>query len=253
MSLCKDCFKAVRHDGTPNGKMETIGGVETYVAIPEKEYPKDKAVVFLSDAFGLFVNNKLLTDSFAENGYQTYTPDLFTGDPFTVDMFTRPGFNAMTDWFPKHSPAITRPIVDSFLKGLRERGITTLALTGYCFGARFVFDLAFEPSSATGIRTIVVSHPSMLQVPADFEMLVTKGTAPLLVNTCEKDEQFPIEQQTKADEVLGGGRYKPGYERTYWPGCEHGFTVRGDLSVPEVKAGKEGAFKATIDWFNKYI
>jgi len=29
--------------------------------------------------------------------------------------------------------------------------------------------------------------------------------------------------------------------------------VRGDLSKPEIKAGKEGAFKATVDWFIKYL
>jgi len=29
--------------------------------------------------------------------------------------------------------------------------------------------------------------------------------------------------------------------------------VRGDLSKPEVKAGKEGAFKATVEWFAQYL
>lgn len=40
---------------------------------------------------------------------------------------------------------------------------------------------------------------------------------------------FPPEQQTVADEVLGGRKFAPGYERTYWDGCAHGFAVRGDL------------------------
>lgn len=29
--------------------------------------------------------------------------------------------------------------------------------------------------------------------------------------------------------MLGNGQYEPGYKRTYWEGCTHGFTVRGDL------------------------
>ena len=51
------------------------------------------------------------------------------------------------------------------------------------------------------------------------------------------------------DELLGDGKYKPGYSRTYWEGCTHGFAVRGDMSDPKVKAGKEGAFKATAEFF----
>ena len=40
---------------------------------------------------------------------------------------------------------------------------------------------------------------------------------------------FPIEAQSKADEMFGSGKFAPGYERTYWDGCTHGFAVRGDL------------------------
>ena len=40
---------------------------------------------------------------------------------------------------------------------------------------------------------------------------------------------FPIEAQSKADEMFGGGKFAPGYERTYWDGCTHGFAVRGDM------------------------
>lgn len=56
-----------------------------------------------------------------------------------------------------------------------------------------------------------------------------KAKAPLLINSCETDSQFPLEAQAKADEILGGGKFVPGYERTYWDGCTHGFAVRGDM------------------------
>ena len=32
-----------------------------------------------------------------------------------------------------------------------------------------------------------------------------------------------------ADELMGGGKFAPGYERTYWEGCTHGFATKGDL------------------------
>jgi hypothetical protein len=61
MSFCDDCFKgaysgtyvqrrnlivlpAVRHEGTPVGKVEKINGVETYVTLPEGQYKKDTAI-----------------------------------------------------------------------------------------------------------------------------------------------------------------------------------------------------------------
>jgi hypothetical protein len=41
----------------PPGKFETIGGVYTYVATPTVDYPKDKAILFLTDVFGpQFIN-----------------------------------------------------------------------------------------------------------------------------------------------------------------------------------------------------
>jgi dienelactone hydrolase len=73
--------------------------------------------------------------------------------------------------------------------------------------------------------------------------------APLLINSCEFDQLFPPEAAAKADSLLGGDKFTPGYKREYYEGCSHGFTIRGDLSDPKVKEGKEGAFKATVEWF----
>ena len=141
-------------------------------------------------------------------------------------------------------------------------------------GGRYVFDLAFEDV----IKVAVVSHPSRLEIPDDlkascsqnfwlekYTFLICLGpvfskqkyastvTAPLLINSCEVDSRFPKEAQEMADEILGGGKFTPGYKREYFEGCTHGFAVRGDLSDPKVKAGKEGSFKAAAEWFLKYL
>ena len=84
-----------------------------------------------------------------------------------------------------------------------------------------MFALAKEHITSVSI----VSHPSLLQVPADIEQYRDLATAPLLINSCEVDQQFPIEKQKGTDELLGDGKFKPGYKRTYWDGCEHGFAV----------------------------
>jgi len=148
-----------------------------------------------------------------------------------------------------HGKEKTRPPLDNVFKGLQERGITTFGASGYCLGGRYVFDLAFEHI----IKVSVTAHPSRLQIPADLEKYATTCTAPLLINSCEVDKQFPIEAQAKADEILGDGKFQPGYLRTNADGCVHGFAVRGDLSNPKVTAGKELAFKASVEWFQKHL
>ena len=55
-----------------------------------------------------------------------------------------------------------------------------------------------------------------------------KSKAPLLINSCEDDPAFPQEAQKVADEIFSG-KFAPGYQRTYWEGCSHGFAVRGDM------------------------
>ena len=109
-----------------------------------------------------------------------------------------------------------------------------------------MFNFAFAKEIAVSAN----AHPSLL-TPEDLDKYAKEAEAPLLINTCETDPQFPKEKQEHADKVLAG--FAAGYSRPYFPGATHGFAVRGDLSIPEVKAAKEGAFKNTVEWFIKYL
>ncbi|KAG5634666.1 hypothetical protein H0H81_001210, partial [Sphagnurus paluster] len=234
-------------------KWEEIGGVRCYVGTPSVDYPKDKVVLFLTDVFGPeLVNAQLLVDDFARNGFRTIAPDYFNGDAIPDGTSLHPGASGDFDvmkWFGKHGQAETRPILDNLIKALKEEGVTEFAATGYCFGGRYVFDLAYDHV----IKVAATSHPSLLQIPADLEKYASTAKAPLLINSCTIDPQFPADAQAKADEILGNGNFAPGYVREYFDGCTHGFAVRGDLSDPKVKAGKEGAFKSTVEWFFKHL
>ncbi|CAK5268067.1 unnamed protein product, partial [Mycena citricolor] len=192
----------------------------------------DKAILFLTDVFGLpLVNNKLLADDFARNGFKTYVPDLFAGDSVNPDAMTTGTFNR-EEWSPNHTQEKTRPIIDKLMTALEAQGVTRFAAVGYCFGGRYVFDLAFDHK----IAAAAVAHPSRLQTPADLEKYAATATAPLLINSCTVDKQFPVEAAIQADEILKG--FAPGYKREHFEGCTHGFAVRGDMSIPAVKAGK---------------
>ncbi|KAI0731391.1 alpha/beta-hydrolase [Earliella scabrosa] len=250
MSLCKDCISGVRHEGTPEGKRETIGGIECYIATPNIDYPKDKVVLFFTDVFGLELNNSLLlADDYARNGFKVVMPELFKGDPIPVDGLN-PGSNFdFMAWLAKHPIDEVDERIRAVINALKAEGVSKFGSVGYCFGARPAFDLAFTGE----IHVVAVSHPSLLKIPDDIQKYLEVSKAPLLINSCETDSMFPIPAQEQTDAILGGGKFAPGYERTYWPGCVHGFAVRGDLSNPQVKAGKEGAFKANVEFLIKYL
>ncbi|TFK69288.1 chlorocatechol-degradation protein [Pluteus cervinus] len=251
MSLCANCVKGYLYEGTPTGKWEKIGGVDCYVATPDphKHLWPHKVVLYLPDVFGAqLINSQLLADNFASQGFKTIVVDYFGGDPIPADGLD-PGSTFDTGaWFARHPAETARPYLDSVISALKKQGIKELGGTGYCYGGRMVFDLAF----ANAIQVAVASHPSLLQNPTDLNRYLNESKAPLLINSAEFDTSFTPEFQTKADELLGGGKFPPGYLRTFWPGCSHGFAVRGDLSDPLVKAGQEGAFKAAVDWFRAY-
>ncbi|KAJ3489189.1 hypothetical protein NLI96_g2310 [Meripilus lineatus] len=248
MSLCKHCISGVRHEGTPAGKFEEVGGIRTYVATPTVDYPKDKVLLYLTDIFGPdLLNHQLLADDFAINGFKVYVPDLFNGDACPADSL-EPGssFDLMA-WIGKHGADTTAPIFDAVIGALKTQGITRIGTTGYCYGGRGCFDLAI----ANRTNVTVVAHPSLLRVPEDLEAYEAKSQAPLLINSCQIDSQFPITAQEIADKLLTG--FGPGYKRTYSAGCTHGFAVRGDLSDPVVKAGKENVFKATVEFLIEHL
>jgi len=247
MSFCKDCISGARHEGTPGGTYEEINGIKTYVATPTTDHPKDKAILYVTDVFGLELqNNRLLPDDFARNGFKVYVPELFEGDPVPEDAFNPgSGFN-LQEWFPKHPPVDTGKRVRKVIDGLKEKGVVIYGATGYCYGARLVFDLAFD----NVIHAAVISHPSLLK-PEDLDTYIAKSKAPLLINSCEFDDPFPPSLAKTADEKFAN--FAPGYRRAHFDGVHHGFAARGDLNNPTVKTAKEGAFKNSVEWFIKNL
>lgn len=113
--------------------------VNTYITYPKDNKTPEKAIVFLTDIFGIFPNSQLLADEFAKSGYLTVIPDLFAGDQISVaDMES--GKADLPSWLPKHQPANVDPIVEASIKYVRETlGVKSVGAVGYCFGAKVCF------------------------------------------------------------------------------------------------------------------
>lgn len=233
-------------EGTPKGVMKTINGVNTYVAKAHRASNPRRALLLLTDIFGLpLVNSKLMADDFAANGFDTFIPDYLNGD--SVPINPDPTFN-MTAWFTRHGEAQTMPVLLATMAGLEKKGFTEFASTGYCFGGLYSTRL----SQKNLVKVGTMAHPSLLTTPDDFNTLLTHSHVPVQINSAQLDTAFSPAIQAIADSILGDGKYKPGYNRTFFTGVGHGFAVRANLSDPVAKAAKEGAFIAAVEWLREH-
>jgi dienelactone hydrolase len=107
-----------------------------YFAYPKENRASGKAILFLSDVFGIYDNSKLLADAFAGSGYLTVIPDLFSGDAIQLGGFLD-GKVDIQSWLKNHEADTIDLVVERSIKYLREElGIKRLGTVGYCFGGK---------------------------------------------------------------------------------------------------------------------
>jgi dienelactone hydrolase len=232
------CTRGFRHEGKSVGSLESFNGVETYV-VGDKS--SKKVLYIITDVIGhKFINAQLLADQFSESGYLVVMPDLFNGDPVALN--PPAGFDFGANWLPKHTPAVTRPIVDKVYDAIVEKYHPKyIAAIGYCFGAKYVVQLLGEKKIHCGAGC----HPSFVTID---EIKAIK--APLLICGAETDSIYTEELRRQTETALK--EIKATYFTTLASGVEHGFSVRGDISNPVIKFAKEKAFRDSLEWFNHF-
>lgn len=231
----------IRHTGAVYGQNITYQGIKLYETKPSCRQPQI-GVVYLTDAFGIeFINNRLLADSFARAGFYTVIPDILQGDPAPFDLAT-PGFNS-TAWTLLHGPAAVDPIITKGIQYLQSKGFTRIGVAGYCFGGKYTFRHITPTSGATAG---FAAHPSFL----DNTEILAIGK-PVSVAEAEIDAMNPPPRRAEVEALLANNTTQP-YQVNLYGGTAHGFTTRGDVSVPEVKFGKEGAFYQAVRWFSAW-
>lgn len=66
--------------------MMKIDDIEYYIAKPTgKIVHNETAILYLPDVLSIWQNSKLMADQYAANGYLCLIPDLFNGDPLTLN------------------------------------------------------------------------------------------------------------------------------------------------------------------------
>ncbi|KAB8229738.1 dienelactone hydrolase family protein [Aspergillus alliaceus] len=235
------CATGFKHEGNPVGEIKNVNGIDTYVVYP-KDKNTEKAVIILSDIFGIYVNAQLIADEFAANGYLCVLPDLFQGDAISLSD-KESGKADLQAWFPSHQPTHVDPVVEATIKYVREElGAKRVAGAGYCFGAKYVCRHMKDGKLDVGYN----AHPSFV---THEELGAITG--PLSIAASEIDSIFTTQLRHESEETLK----KTGqpWQINLFSGVSHGFAVRADLSNKHFKFAKEQAFCQAVNWFRQYL
>jgi len=241
---CEDCFTGVKHSGDPVGKTVTIAEVPTYLSEPPpsvatRSGPK-KVVLFFSDVYGPFyLNNQLLQDYFASQGFFVVGIDYFLGDP--IYKHTEEGFdrNAWVGTSRAKASEITPKWIEEVRKQYGADG--KYCAVGYCFGAPFAMDLGATDNIVAG----AFAHPGFL-TEDQFKNL----KHPLLMSCAETDFTFPTEFRRRAEDLLV--EKKAQYQIQVFSRVQHGFAVRGDMENSDARWAKEESARGIIGWFTRF-
>mmetsp|Transcript_2130 Transcript_2130/g.2085 ORF Transcript_2130/g.2085 Transcript_2130/m.2085 type:complete len:240 (-) Transcript_2130:109-828(-) len=230
------CLKVVYHEGETKGQFKEIAGLDTYQT--GEKFGDEEIIVILTDIYGYKLSNVLLiADQLAEMSCrQVLIPDILMGEPITPS-------DDFSAWLEKHSSETTKPIVDGFLAQLtKEKSPKSLFGIGYCFGAKY----CIQNLTKDGYLTAgAVAHPSFVSVEE-----VEAVTKPILISAAETDSIFPEELRNKTIQILAANKIR--YQLDLFLGVSHGFAVKGDLSISEVKYAKEKVLIDQVYFFSQF-
>ncbi|KAH8831896.1 dienelactone hydrolase endo-1,3,1,4-beta-D-glucanase [Flagelloscypha sp. PMI_526] len=265
---CPDCLRGEILQGEPKGVTQPDGSYFRAAPNPETS-DKSKAVVLLTDVFGLALpNGKLIADHLAENlNVDVYVPDMFEGYymmPFGKLKFPdHQGFKrGWWDWISyvfnmiavlpriiSNRPSVVDRRVKSFVQKLREsKGYDKIGGLGYCYGGSLSLRLA-QP----GILDAVVSaHPG-------GPMNIKDVKSPVSFICAEEDFSFGPQKREEFEAALAArkGKGPEGHEVDYefvvYEKTVHGFGIRPVFAYPENEKAFEGSKVQMVKWFEKTL
>ncbi|RDW68525.1 hypothetical protein BP5796_09182 [Coleophoma crateriformis] len=263
MSLC--CLSGAIHEGTPVGKVEKCGGLDTYISAPA-DGSKAKTVIFLVDIFGWeFKNTRLLADNYAKAGFYVYVPDVLQGDSLPIEFLqsiepplkeqatlsmvdkaknTAVVGTTLPPWLLRHREATAKPLIDDFIAAVRAiPGTGKIGTIGFCWGGRYSILCAHGKVDAA-----YACHPSLVAVPADFEGV----SKPLSLAMGDKDSLLDQKTVGQIQDAMAQKTEVP-HELRIYEDQVHGFALRGDWSSEKDKKAMDEAESQGVEWFQKYL
>ncbi|KAJ4411170.1 hypothetical protein N0V91_001544 [Didymella pomorum] len=234
----------VRNAGVPAGQTKSIDGIDIYHSYPPNSNTSEKAIIHLTDIFGLpLLQNKLLADSIASNGYLVLVPDLFAGDPVGVEE-QEAGLN-LTEWRALHPQSAIEAVINITIHYARHKlNIEKLGGVGYCFGGKYVG--RWLKGDDSGLDVGFVAHPSNL-----LETEIQAIAGPLSIAAGTLDASFNATAKSRAESILNSNNIT--FQTNLYSQAPHGFAVRPNMTIAQQVYAKQASFVQAVTWFNAWL
>ncbi|KAF8997179.1 Alpha/Beta hydrolase protein [Cyathus striatus] len=263
---CPNCREGSVLPGEPTGSFQADFKGAYFSPAPEGD-PK-RAIIFLTDGFGLHLKNcKIMADNLAKRlQCDVWVPDYFAGKPLIglnqLVLPDRAGVKmTIWDWVKfvvailpnipaaiSSRPSVADKRVHEFIAILKEKKkYEKLGAVGYCFGGSTSIRLG-----STGlVNSIVVCHPGHFSLDE-----VKAINVPAAWLCAEEDLFFSDSHRLKTEAIFAEKKGKDSpveYAFHHYKGTTHGFAARPNLDLPEIKEAHEKAFEETVSWFEKTL
>jgi len=134
--------------------------------------------------------------------------------------------------------------IAKFLETLRSRGYTEIGVFGYCWGGTVAYHVATTDLASS----VVIAHAGRLVVQDAHNFKVPSSWI-----IPEDDEGLSDKDR---DEIEAALRAKEPALPTEWvtyAGTTHGFALRPNLGIPQIKDGFEKSLDQIASWFEKTL
>ncbi|CAF3097145.1 unnamed protein product [Rotaria sp. Silwood2] len=252
--------------GTPRGRIIKVAEITTYHVMGTDDASKNKAIILLTDIFGLSKNPRITADALSDkSGFDVYIPDLFNGDAIapsfregtpevpgeqmsigTKISFAGKFLTTLAPWLFRHRQAVTLPVVDKFFKTLRsEYGITRIQAVGYCFGGLYAL---LAGSKEHHLADAIVGCHVSLTNKTHYENL----EVPVAFVCAQEDYQFTDALRAEAEQILSR---KPEIPSKFLltEGTLHGFAARPNPDNPVIMKAYKQANDFIVEWAKTHL
>lgn len=246
----------LRADYDPKGEEIKIGDMDAYVI-----GSGEKAIVVAYDVHGFNGGRtRSVCDQLANEGYLVVLPDFFRGSYWNLIQENK-SFETMGDWLRTmpYEPGLRTDFFNKVLPFLKERGVTSIGMAGFCWGAWMIFNVAkTEGAIACGVSF----HPS-LKVNFHFggteEDMAQGVTCPQLLLPAGNDTDA-VREGGSVMAILQQSSHESVHRHSHahsFPDMLHGYASRGannlDLADEKVRRDVQASFKMAVDYFREHV